>query len=66
MAQETPSCPQTVATAKKSWISSPKAGINLYEVAARLQDEAGEPVVKSWNDLIGVIAFKSAALRRLN
>jgi transaldolase len=53
-----------VAIAKKSWISSPRAGINVNEVAAQLRDEGAKSFVKSWNDL--VIAFKSAALRKVN
>jgi transaldolase len=55
-----------VAIAKKSWISSPRAGINVNEVAAQLRDEGAKSFVKSWNDLMGVIAFKSAALRKVN
>jgi transaldolase len=43
-----------------------KAGINVNEVAGQLQDEGAKSFVKSWNDLMGVIAFKSAALRKVN
>jgi transaldolase len=43
-----------------------KAGINVNEVAAQLQDEGAKSFVKSWNDLMGVIAFKSAALRKVS
>jgi transaldolase len=40
-----------------------KAGINLDALAARLQDEGAKSFAKSWNELIGVIASKTAALR---
>jgi transaldolase len=39
-----------------------KAGISPDAVAAQLQDEGAKAFVKSWNDLLGVIASKSAAL----
>ena len=32
-------------------------------LAAQLQDEGAKSFVKSWNDLMAVIASKSAALR---
>jgi transaldolase len=41
-----------------------KAGIDVNELAAQLQDEGAKSFVKSWNDL--VIAFKSAALRKVS
>ena len=41
-----------------------KAGVNLDELAARLQDEGAKSFVKSWNDLMAVIAAKSNALKR--
>ena len=40
-----------------------KAGINIDALAAQLQDEGARSFVKSWNDLMGVIASKSAALK---
>jgi len=40
-----------------------KAGIDVYALAAQLQDEGAKSFVKSWNDLMGVIASKSAALK---
>jgi len=40
-----------------------QAGINLENLAAKLQDEGAKSFVKSWNDLISVIASKSAALQ---
>ncbi len=38
-------------------------GVVLGELAARLQDEGAKSFVKSWNDLLAVIATKSHALR---
>jgi len=40
-----------------------QAGINVENLAAKLQDEGARSFVKSWNDLMPVIASKSAALR---
>jgi len=39
-----------------------KAGVNLNALAARLQEEGAAAFVKSWNDLMAVIASKSVAL----
>jgi len=39
-----------------------KAGINLGALAAQLQDEGAKSFVNSWNELMGVIAAKSAAI----
>jgi transaldolase len=41
-----------------------KAGIDVKELAARLQDEGAKSFDKSWNDLMDVIALKSAALKK--
>ena len=41
-----------------------KAGIDVEALAARLQDEGAKAFVTSWNDLMGVIASKSAALTK--
>ena len=41
-----------------------EAGIDIDALAARLQDEGAKSFVQSWNDLMGVIAFKSAALKK--
>ncbi len=38
------------------------AGIDVDALAAQLQDEGAKSFVKSWNDLMAVIASKSAAL----
>jgi transaldolase len=40
-----------------------KAGIDANALAAQLQDEGAKSFVKSWNELMGVIASKSAALQ---
>lgn len=39
-----------------------KAGVDVNALAARLQDEGAASFVNSWNELIGVIASKSAVL----
>lgn len=41
-----------------------KAGIDVEALAAQLQDEGAKSFVQSWNDLMTVIAAKSAALKR--
>ncbi|HEY2428926.1 MAG TPA: transaldolase, partial [Acidimicrobiales bacterium] len=41
-----------------------EAGIDLDALAARLQDEGAKSFVKSWDDLMAVIASKSAALAK--
>jgi len=40
------------------------AGIDLQALAAQLQDEGAKSFIKSWNDLMGVIASKSTVLKR--
>jgi transaldolase len=40
-----------------------KAGIDVDALAAQLQEEGAASFVKSWNDLLAVIASKSAALK---
>jgi len=40
-----------------------KAGVNVDCLAVRLQDEGAKSFVKSWNELLAVIASKSAALK---
>jgi transaldolase len=40
-----------------------QAGVNADTLAARLQDEGAKSFVKSWNELLAVIATKSAALK---
>jgi transaldolase len=41
-----------------------KADVDIDALAARLQDEGAASFVKSWNELIEVIASKSTALKR--
>jgi len=41
-----------------------KVGIDIDALAAQLQDEGAKSFVQSWNDLMTVIAAKSAALKR--
>ena len=41
-----------------------KAGVNADSVAAQLQDEGAKSFVKSWNELLAVIATKSTALKQ--
>jgi transaldolase len=41
-----------------------EAGIDIDALAAQLQDEGAKSFVKSWSELMGVIAFKSAALKK--
>ena len=41
-----------------------KAGIDIDALAAQLQDEGAKSFVKSWNDLMEVIASKSAVLEK--
>ena len=41
-----------------------EAGIDADALAARLQDEGAKAFVKSWNDLMAVIASKSAVLKK--
>ena len=38
-------------------------GIDTDALAARLQEEGAKSFVASWNELMGVIAAKSAALK---
>jgi len=39
------------------------AGLDIDALAARLQGEAAKSFVASWNELMAVIASKSAALK---
>lgn len=41
-----------------------KAGVNVEALAAQLQDEGAKKFVKSWNDLLAVIASKSVVLHQ--
>ena len=42
-----------------------KAGIDIDALAAQLQDEGAKSFVKSWNELMSVIAAKSATLAKV-
>ena len=42
-----------------------QAGINVEDLAAKLQDEGAKSFVKSWNELLAVIASKGAALQQV-
>jgi transaldolase len=39
-----------------------KAGVDIETLAAKLQDDGAASFVASWNELLAVIASKSAAL----
>jgi transaldolase len=41
-----------------------QAGVNVDSLAARLQDEGAKSFVKSWNELMAVIASRSDALKQ--
>ena len=41
-----------------------KAGVDVDALAAQLQDEGAKSFVKSWDELMGVIDMKSAALKK--
>jgi transaldolase len=41
-----------------------KAGIDVGALAAKLQEEGAKSFVDSWNELMGVIASKSATLAK--
>jgi transaldolase len=41
-----------------------QSGVDVADLAVRLQDEGAKSFVKSWNELMAVIATKSVALKR--
>jgi len=41
-----------------------KAGIDVDALAKQLQEEGAKSFVNSWNELMGVIASKSATLKK--
>ena len=43
-----------------------KAGIDINALAAKLQNEGANSFVKSWNELMAVIASKSAILQEIS
>jgi len=42
-----------------------KAGIDVDALAAQLQDDGAKSFVKSWNELMSVIALKSDSLKKV-
>ena len=64
MAKSVRSCRPTAAIAKRCWRNSRKAGIDVDALAAQLQEEGAKSFVQSWNELMAVIASKSAALKK--
>jgi transaldolase len=42
-----------------------KAGIDIDALGAQLQDEGASSFVKSWNELMEVIEYKSAAIKEV-
>jgi len=40
------------------------AAIDVYDLAAKLREEGAKSFVNSWNELMGVIASKSATLQK--
>jgi transaldolase len=40
------------------------AGIDVYALATQLQEEGAKSFVKSWNELMAVIASKTTALAK--
>jgi len=40
-----------------------KAGVDIDALAKKLQDDGADSFVKSWNELLSVIAGKSATLK---
>jgi transaldolase len=59
-----PSMPADGGNCEKVLAQFAKAGINGETLAAQLQDEGAKSFVKSWRELLAVIATKSAALKR--
>jgi transaldolase len=40
------------------------AGVDIDDLGAKLQDDGAKSFVSSWNELMGVIAYKSATLAK--
>ena len=57
MAADGGDCEQTLA-------EFARAGISIEALAAQLQSDGAKSFVKSWNELLGVIASKSEALQQ--
>jgi transaldolase len=41
-----------------------RAGVDIDELAAQLQEDGAKSFVNSWNELMGVIGSKSAVLKK--
>ena len=54
----------TAAIARRCWRFTKPASISM-RWRRRLQDEGAKAFVNSWNELMGVIASKSAALEKV-
>ena len=54
--------PPTAATARPCSREFKSAGVDVDALAAQLQDEGAKSFVNSWNELMGVLAAKSATL----
>lgn len=57
-----PALPEDGGDCEEMLAKFAKAGVDIDALATRLQDEGARSFVKSWNDLLGVIASKSALL----
>jgi transaldolase len=57
-----PTLPTDAGDCEEMLAKFAKAGINIDALATRLQDEGARSFVKSWNELMGVITSKCAAL----
>jgi transaldolase len=57
-----PSLPADGGDCEEMLAKFAKAGIDIDALSTRLQDEGARSFVKSWNDLMGVIASKCAVL----
>ena len=55
---------QACTTRKQANFGFAEAGIDCDALAATLQDEGAKSFVKSWNDLMGVIASKCEVLEK--
>jgi hypothetical protein len=53
-----------VATARKRWHGSPAQASTWDALAGQLQDEGAKAFVNSWQELMDVIASKSADLAK--
>jgi transaldolase len=59
-----PTLPADGGNSEEELAQFARAGIDVRALANQLQDEGAKSFVKSWNDLMNVIASKSALLKR--